>query len=1068
MQLTVALSLLRRKSTMPPDQHDESTLPSDMPVKARPTSFPTLDPTCYELGDEVARGSFGRVVSARDRRLDRAVALKVLLERGGSIEARFRREAMVTARLAHPSIVPVYEVGTLTTGELFYAMKLISGRSLREVIGGATSLDERIALLPHVIAAADAVSYAHSQQVIHRDLKPTNIMVGPFGETLVIDWGLAKLLGGADDDAVAHVPRSPLAGDLTSDGAVMGTPAYMAPEQAEGRPVDQRADVYALGAILYSLMCGHAPYGEGESHQIIARVRSGPPAAIEALEPGTPVELVAVVKHAMERDPAARYASAREMVDDLRRFQAGQLVRAHRYSRAVLARRWLFRHPRVVSAALLTLVLLGVALFVSWERRSAALRLRVAQELSALVERGKSRLEVAYLSPLHDTRPTIADIKRQVDGIRAQLAGANEGVRALGLFALARSHMALREFAAARTELEEALRKKEHPTEVPLALGRTLAELYAVELENLGSLSATARADRVRELQRTLRDPALQLLKAAPPGALPTLSRGMLAELENRYDEALALAREAAAEDAASYEARLLEGDVEVDRAEDDRGQGRYAEAKKGYERAAVAYAAAVEVGRSDPFAYLRQCRLGRLLTANDRAVGNLRQEVVDEALEACERARHANPSLAAGALEEARLYEEILDADYRAGRDPRPNMQREAALVEEALRLDPTTRGGEMRLASNLMSLAMWEDNHGSDPRPTLARARQHLEAVIQKGATAEAYHTLGMTYYGEADHIMGRGENPEAPIRLAIAASQRAVEINERAITHNNLASDYLLLAEWELEHGRDPRPNLQSSRHELGLALKINPNYANALHHLAWGDCMEADFEWFNHRDGHRLLQSALADNDRAAKLNPERAAAHLERATVLVQDAEMLLDESGDPKPRLDAARAAIDKAMSIDSDDFNVHQRLAQLELLRARASRSPAAAFAAAEHASAEARRHNPSRPDLLITQAAILRWKAAWQIAAGSDARATVADGLAAVAKALAIAPDANALAVRGALLWEQSQLVRGAARGTAREEARDALAEALRMDALLARRYQPLLDEVRGEERR
>ena len=146
----------------------------------------------YELLAEHGRGGLGRVMRARDRRLGRLVAVKELLRTSDLAQQLFVREAMITARLEHPGIVPVHEAGRWANGDPYYVMKLVSGRTLKEVMAAAASLGDRLALLPHLIAVAEAVGYAHSEAVVHRDLKPTNVLVGEFGETVVIDWGLAR------------------------------------------------------------------------------------------------------------------------------------------------------------------------------------------------------------------------------------------------------------------------------------------------------------------------------------------------------------------------------------------------------------------------------------------------------------------------------------------------------------------------------------------------------------------------------------------------------------------------------------------------------------------------------------------------------------------------------------------------------------------------------------------------------------------------------------------------------------------------------------------------------------
>jgi WD40 repeat protein len=382
-------------------------------VPAAPTgeALPTVDPAHYAVGDEFSHGGIGRLLRAHDRRLGRVVAIKQLRLQSGHLEARFRREARITARLQHPGIVPVYEAGRWPTGEPFYAMKLVSGRSLKAVIADARILDERIALLPHVIAVAEAMAFAHSQAIIHRDLKPANVMVGPFGETVVIDWGLAKELSQPDDDELPAA-AAPAANDptLTVAGAVIGTPAYMPPEQAVGEPVDARADVYALGAVLYHMLCGRDPYEGATSTEVVERVLREPPASLEA---GVPADLVAIVHKAMARHRDQRYPTAREMAEDLRRFQAGQLVLAHRYSRGVLVRRWLARHRGPVglgALSLATVIAIAVVSFqrVVRERNVADSERRAAQRANDVAEARRDQLTLAQARATVEKDPTAA------------------------------------------------------------------------------------------------------------------------------------------------------------------------------------------------------------------------------------------------------------------------------------------------------------------------------------------------------------------------------------------------------------------------------------------------------------------------------------------------------------------------------------------------------------------------------------------------------------------------------------------------------------------------------------
>jgi serine/threonine protein kinase len=363
---------------------------------------PVIDPDTYTLGAEIGRGGMGRVLSARDRRIGRAVALKEMLEKDPIALARFEREARITAQLQHPNIVSIYEVGRWPDGRPFYAMPILPGRTLREAMSAARNLRERLHLLPNLIAAADAIAYAHSRRVIHRDLSPSNILLGSFGETTVIDWGVAKEL---DENAaeVGHT-SSEITGlvGLTVFGTVIGTPAYIAPEAAEGRPVDERADVYALGAILLQLLTGRPPYDGLGAATVIDRLRARQPPIVPHNRQ-LPKDLMSVARKAMNLDADRRYPSASEFVEELRRYQSGERVGAYRYSTRELAFRWMSRRLSLVVMTSIMLVLLAASGVVGSVR---VLRERErADARTAELEKMKRALAAPELARAFPRRP---------------------------------------------------------------------------------------------------------------------------------------------------------------------------------------------------------------------------------------------------------------------------------------------------------------------------------------------------------------------------------------------------------------------------------------------------------------------------------------------------------------------------------------------------------------------------------------------------------------------------------------------------------------------------------------
>ncbi|HEX3757732.1 MAG TPA: serine/threonine-protein kinase [Kofleriaceae bacterium] len=333
----------RADAASPTTVETRTAEPSEPRAPPRPSRpVPQVRDGRYELLSEHGRGGIGCVYRARDHELDRDVAIKKLISRGDVTEMRFFREASITARLEHPGIVPVHEAGWWSDGAPFYAMKLIAGRPLRDLIAERPTVEQRLGLLHHVIAVADAIAYAHARKVIHRDLKPSNVIVGEFGETVVIDWGLAKDLTATeslDDSGGGALPTHRDDG-LTSAGSVLGTPGYMAPEQRRGGAVDQRADVFAIGMMLWQLCSleSAVPADPLQRRAMLRRARVDD-------------DLIAILDKAIADDPQHRYRDAGALVADLRAFTSGARIGARRYSPFAVVTHWLRRHRMLAISA---------------------------------------------------------------------------------------------------------------------------------------------------------------------------------------------------------------------------------------------------------------------------------------------------------------------------------------------------------------------------------------------------------------------------------------------------------------------------------------------------------------------------------------------------------------------------------------------------------------------------------------------------------------------------------------------------------------------------------------------
>ncbi|MBI4617923.1 MAG: serine/threonine protein kinase [Planctomycetes bacterium] len=725
----------------------------------------------YRLVRPLGRGGMGTVFEAEDPELDRRVAIKVLREPAAGSDSieRLRREASIAARLGHPNIVGVHEVssapGPAGQPVHFIVMDCIDGRTLADMMrDGTSSLAERVAILEVV---ARTVAFAHARGVVHRDLKPGNVLVESTGRVLLCDFGLARAEG--------------FEARLTGSCDVLGTPAYMAPEQVDpgSGEIDARTDVHALGALLYECLTGTLPFRGRTREEIFYRIRFDDPPRPRRIDPSIPADLEAVALHALAKEKSRRTASAEEFAEDLRRWLAGEPVRARppgairRLSNRVRRNPWPWAAGGIVAAAVV-----AAGLFVVAERARRERERRV----DALVEEAGPLHAAAITASLSGDNPTADRLMARFEERLAQARAIDPSFEG-GWFERAQYRRLAGDLDGAWEALEEGIERDPGNPLGRIEKGMLLAERYK------------------GALRRALR-PIENLPANAPRGGPGSAWLESPAEAERSHPELARLREEAESEiDAGTHEMGLelpsvrlargelayLRGDLEaaerlvegLEYAAAKTLRGRIAEAREDCEAAEDWYTRAIHTHGAHWDAWEARAELRRLLWSRQwEAQGNGGRREIDEAVFDWEEAARGRPECVETLFGLAVARHDRAIHLYYAQEDPRSDVGEAISRAKQIFELDPANLQAR-RLAVEASKYAVnWEVNAGEDPTRSVERAIDLSEALLASGEDAQIRIQRGYLWFTLSAWCAGHDRDPSAAAARSLAEFDLAVE--------------------------------------------------------------------------------------------------------------------------------------------------------------------------------------------------------------------------------------------------------------------------------------------------
>jgi serine/threonine-protein kinase len=791
----------------------------------------------YEILRPLGQGGMGTVFWARDRRLGRMVALKFLRLPSPDAARRMQQEARAQARLDHDGICKIFEVGEFCN-QPYIAMEHLDGQPLHEALGRLT-LEQKVLLLSQIALAVHA---AHSQGILHRDLKPANIMLcgtsaeatdgSPRGlRPVLLDFGLAR-------DS-----RDPQ--QLTQTGVVMGTPHYMAPEQARGqsRHLDRRADVYSLGAILYEMLAGTPPFDAESEVDLLLAVLDKDPQPLRQREPSIPNDLEVIALKCLRKEPAQRYESALALAQDLQRYLRSEPILARPASALYRLRRLAVRQRALVAVGVVLLCsLCGMAAFALHAKKRGEEQRRMAAELGQENARMNFFLRIAYSLPVHDLREDRRDIELNLSHLQARVKGTDPSFHGTLESAIGEGYLALLDYEEAAQHLRTAVKLGERSASVKLALGMALGYDYLRKVADVRrGVDGEQAKRRIVQLRQTLLIPAQQALREGQnTEQIPSeYVQALLHFFNENLNEALRSLHKAREDSSWKWriEPLALEGKIVTEQYRNAVNTGNPS-AKSTAQRLHDLITRGIEIARSYPDFYHSDTEYAIISIRNaylkDLDLNDF-EPLFQEAVKYANVAIALQPDKGEALDQLADLYAVWAYALAWKKRDPEPTLKLGLQAIEQALRLGNERARTYLARGRLYHARRMYQENLNQDSFQSIQSALQDVRkalALEPENEIAQTLLVISLSSLVELKRWQGRPHEQED--HELFAAVQRDIDLHpELPLKQHNLALLFLDQAKECLEHSLDCRADLESAGKVIKELRTRHPAWDLGLH-------------------------------------------------------------------------------------------------------------------------------------------------------------------------------------------------------------------------------------------